>query len=90
MDPDVVLKVAKLARLDLSEEEVEEFSRDLEEILGYFSILDEAPSTSEFDFNPVPIRDVLREDEPGLRIDPGELRDLMKAYQDWIRGPRLS
>ena len=32
---DDVLKLARLARLDLSDAEVEEFSRELSEILGY-------------------------------------------------------
>ena len=42
-------------RLELTEEEVKQFATDLEDILQYFSILDEAPELSEFDFNPVKV-----------------------------------
>ena len=90
MKPEVVRKVAKVARLDLTDQEAEEFSKDLEEILEYFSVLDDAPSSSEFSFNPVPVEDMLREDEPRIDISPTKLRDTMRAYQDWVRGPRLS
>ena len=90
MDLEVVRKVARIARLELSEEELEEFSRDLEEILEYLSVLDEAPSSEEYGFNPVLIEDIMREDEPGLDIDPSLLRDLLDTYQDWVRGPRLA
>ena len=90
MELDVVRKVAQIARLELSPEELEEFSKDLEEILEYLSVLDEAPSDEGHDFNPVPIEDVLREDLPSLEIDPLDLRELMNTYQDWVRGPRLA
>jgi aspartyl-tRNA(Asn)/glutamyl-tRNA(Gln) amidotransferase subunit C len=90
MDLEVVRKVARIARLELSDEELEEFSGDLEEILDYLSVLDEAPSSEEYGFNPVPIEDLMREDEPFLEIDPAELRDMMDTYQDWIRGPKLA
>lgn len=90
MDLEVVRKVARIARLELSDEELEEFSGDLEEILDYLSVLDEAPSSEEYGFNPVPIEDLMREDEPLLEIDPAELRDMMDTYQDWIRGPKLA
>ncbi len=43
MDIETVRKVARVARLKLSPQEEEQFSRDLEEVLQYFSLLDEAP-----------------------------------------------
>ncbi len=89
MDIEVVRKVAKIARLELSDQELEEFSRDLEEIVDYLSLLDEVPSRQHVGFNSVPVEDVLREDDPSLEIDPARLRELMDTYQDWVRGPRL-
>ncbi|MFP4546387.1 MAG: aspartyl/glutamyl-tRNA amidotransferase subunit C [Methanomassiliicoccales archaeon] len=83
-------EVARQARLALTQEEIEEFAADLEEILEYFSVLDEAPSHERWRFNSIPVEDITREDEPLLEIDPSELRDLMGTYQDWVRGPRLS
>jgi len=90
MDKETVGKVARIARIDLTEEELEEFSSDLEEILTSFSALDEAEVSEGHRFNPVDIRDELREDTPCRDIDPAILRDLMKTYDDWVRGPRLS
>lgn len=90
MDLEIVRKVARIARLELTQQELEEFSGDLEEILEYLSMLDEAPSGGEEDFNPVPVEDVLREDEPSMEIDAEELREKMDTYRDWVRGPRLA
>jgi len=58
-------------------------------VLNYFAILDEAPDLGRHDFNPVPVSDVLREDEPSLDISPEELRGMMDTYQEMVRGPRL-
>lgn len=40
-----VLKLARLARLELSEEEVEKYSDELGTIMDYFKLLDEADIT---------------------------------------------
>ncbi|MBM4237507.1 MAG: aspartyl/glutamyl-tRNA amidotransferase subunit C [Euryarchaeota archaeon] len=90
MERRTILEVARIARLKLTDEEVEEFSRDLEEVLSYFSTLDEAPSRDEFELDPVRVEDVLREDEPCQEIDPEILRQSMKTYDRYVRGPRLS
>jgi len=90
MDLEIVRKVARIARLELTQQELEEFSGDLEEILEYLSMLDDAPSGGEGGFNPVPVEDVLREDEPSMEIDAEELRGKMDTYRDWVRGPRLA
>ncbi len=90
MDIATVRKVARVARLKLTSEEEQAFARDLEEVLAYMEVLDEAPSGGEHDFNPVPVRDVLRDDEEGRDVDAEKLRDSMDTYQDMVRGPRLS
>lgn len=90
MEEETVKKVARVARLDLTEEEVRQFASDLEDILQYFTILDEAPELPEFDFNPVRIENVLREDEVHNFIDISKLREQMHTSDDWVRGPRLS
>ncbi len=41
LSPDLVRHIAKLARLDLSEAEVEKFSKELTQILGYVDMLGE-------------------------------------------------
>jgi aspartyl-tRNA(Asn)/glutamyl-tRNA(Gln) amidotransferase subunit C len=90
MDKETVRKVARIARLDLTEEELEEFSSDLEEILASFASLDEPEVSEQHRFNPVDNRDKLREDSACREIDSAVLRELMRTHDDWVRGPRLS
>jgi aspartyl-tRNA(Asn)/glutamyl-tRNA(Gln) amidotransferase subunit C len=90
MDIEKVKRVAKVARLVLTDEELKKFAQDLEDILNNFSVLDEAPGLTEYDFNPVPVNDVLREDQVGQEFDPAELRAMMDTYEDYVRGPKLS
>ncbi len=89
IDPKTVERVAKVARINLTEEELKRYSEDLEEILEAFSILDEAPECDSFDFKPVNVENILRDDEPRLDIDPAILRDLMHTVDDRVRGPRV-
>jgi aspartyl-tRNA(Asn)/glutamyl-tRNA(Gln) amidotransferase subunit C len=62
---DQVLHVARLARLELSEEEVERFGGELSKVLDYIGTigeldLEQVPPTSHV----VAVENVLREDEP--------------------------
>jgi len=90
MEKETVVRVAKVARIRLSEEELEKYGKDLEEILASFDILNSAPSEETYSFNPIPVADVLREDEPFLDIDPEELMKPMDTYEGYVRGPKLS
>jgi aspartyl-tRNA(Asn)/glutamyl-tRNA(Gln) amidotransferase subunit C len=90
MDRETVSKVARVARLKLSDEEMEQYAADLEDIISAFSVLDEAPSIEEYDLGPVKVEDVLREDAVFRDSDPAELREVMGTKDDWVRGPRLS
>ncbi len=90
MDKETVRRVAMLARLELSEEEIESFTKDLGEILEHFSMLDELQDLDDYGFNPVEVIDVLRDDEPHQEIPAEELLRDMDTYEDYVRGPRLS
>lgn len=90
MEKAIIERVARAAHLALTEEELEKYSKDLDDILDYFKILDEAPDFEGFGVNPIEVADVLREDEPHMEIDPDELLKDMKTYDNYVRGPRLS
>jgi aspartyl/glutamyl-tRNA(Asn/Gln) amidotransferase C subunit len=90
MDRETVSRVARVARLDLTEGEMGQYARDLEDILSAFSVLDEAPAVEEYDLSPIKIEDMLREDQVHRDSDPAELREVMHTKDDWVRGPRLS
>ena len=89
MDRKAIEKIADTAHLYLSEEEIDRYGRDLDDILDHFKILDEAPEGEGFGVNPIEVADVLRDDIPGIFIDPHELLKDMKTYDNYVRGPRL-
>lgn len=90
MDKETVKKVARTAHLDLTEEELERYRKDLGEILEYFEVLDEAPGVEGQGFNPVEVSDVLREDVPRMDIPADDCLKDMRTYDGYVRGPRLS
>lgn len=68
-----VLKVARLARIGLSQEEVELFSKQLESILGFIDQLKEAGVSGVSPMNHIlNIQNVVRTDTPGVSL----IRDL--------------
>ncbi|MCQ2079127.1 MAG: aspartyl/glutamyl-tRNA amidotransferase subunit C [archaeon] len=81
--------MAKASHIQLSEEELEKYSKDLGDILDYFAILDEAPNHDGAGINPVEIADILREDVPEEKFESSELLKDMKTYDNYIRGPKL-
>lgn len=90
MDRETVERVARAAHIKLTEAELEAYSRDLNEILSYFELLDEAPGCDDYGVNPIDVCDVLRDDEPRMEIDPDLLLRDMNTYEGYVRGPRLS
>lgn len=90
MDREIVERVARIAHLDLTEEELARYEKDLTEILDYFQMLDEIPGEDTLGFNPIIVADAFREDEPVTEIDPDDLLKGMQTYDDYVRGPKLS
>ena len=71
---DEVARVAALARVALSEEEVTRLAGELDAVASAFArvtsvVTPDLPATS----HPVPLTNVLREDVPGPTLDAGEL-----------------
>ena len=65
MDIDQVRKVARLARLDLSEPDLDLMARQLTSILGYVDQLKELDTDGvEPLAHPLPVQNVFRDDEP--------------------------
>jgi aspartyl-tRNA(Asn)/glutamyl-tRNA(Gln) amidotransferase subunit C len=68
---DQVLHVARLARLELTDEEVERFGSELSKVLDYIEKISELDFTDvEPTSHVVPIENVLRADEPRPSIPP--------------------
>jgi aspartyl-tRNA(Asn)/glutamyl-tRNA(Gln) amidotransferase subunit C len=83
--------VAALARLELTDDEAESLTRELGVILehaGQIAALDTSgvPPTS----HPLPLRNVLRADEPGPSLDRDEvLAEAPAVEDDRFRVPRI-
>ena len=80
---DDVVHVARLARLDLTEEELDRFTSQLAAVLAHaadVASLDTAgvPPTA----HPLPLANVLREDEPGPSLDREEVLAQAPAAED--------
>ncbi|RLS55336.1 MAG: Asp-tRNA(Asn)/Glu-tRNA(Gln) amidotransferase subunit GatC [Planctomycetota bacterium] len=65
LTPETVRKVARLARIQLTEADVDRFTRQLGQVLGYVEMLSELNTDGvEPLAHPLEIENVLREDEP--------------------------
>ncbi len=90
MDRQTVERVARTAHIKLTEEELDRYSKDLGDILGYFELLDEAPECDSYGIDPIGVTDIIREDEPRIEFDSDALLKDMNTYDRYVRGPRLS
>ena len=91
IDQQEVLRIAKLARLELEPEEVDGLARDLGSILNYVHKLDELDTDGvEATTHAVELKTALREDEmkPGLDLELG-LRQAPERLGDGFGVPKI-
>jgi len=91
INKEIVRHVAELARLKLSEKEIEKYSEQFEQILKAFKILDEVDTEDvEPSFHPLEIKNVFREDEveSGLSQEKALLNTEHKE-KGYFKGPRI-
>ncbi len=86
-----VLHVAKLARINLSSQEVAKFANQLGDIIGYVQKLNKLDTT---DVQPtahaVPLKNVFREDKARQGIKPEEaLKNAPDKEDNFFRVPRV-
>ena len=89
VDKDLIKHVAGVARLNLTNEEIEEFTPQLKEVLGHFEKLQEVNTEGiEPSFQPIKIRDSLREDNIQESLSQEEaLRNAEHKKDGYFRGP---
>jgi aspartyl-tRNA(Asn)/glutamyl-tRNA(Gln) amidotransferase subunit C len=87
VDSEEVRHVAELARVDLADEEVEEFTAQFADILSYFDTLDEVPEVESEE----ELVNVMRPDEvrDGLTQEAA-LRNAAETEAGQFKGPRVS
>lgn len=86
-----ILKVAKLARLELSEQEKDEFSRQLNGIIQYVEKINELDTSSvEASDHIVEVSNVFRKDVVKSSINRNDLEKIAPDFQDgYIVVPKI-
>ena len=90
MNPELVRNVAKNARLNLRDEEVERFSSELNEILESFKIIgsakvDEGPVSAQ----PILLEGLMRDDSPKKSLSNQDaLKNSSNKKDGYFKGPR--
>jgi aspartyl-tRNA(Asn)/glutamyl-tRNA(Gln) amidotransferase subunit C len=78
-----VAKVAKLARLSLSDEELGRFTHQLSDILGHAEDIDSLDLADvEPMARPIPLANVMRADDPGPTLDREEVLGSAPVVED--------
>jgi len=89
VDSKLVKKVAANARLSLSDSEIEEFRKDLAGILDAFSELEKARPSAAPSFQPLPVKDVMRDDSPEVSLTQDEaLSNAHHTEKGYFKGPK--
>lgn len=84
---DDVSHVAELARVDLGDDEVDEFAAQFVDILQYFEALDEVPAVDAED----DLANVMRPDEVRDGLSQEEaLSNAAETEDGYFKGPRVS
>ncbi|MFU8869063.1 Asp-tRNA(Asn)/Glu-tRNA(Gln) amidotransferase subunit GatC [Natronococcus sp.] len=82
-----VRHVAELARVDLTDEEVDQFTRQFADVLEYFDTLDEVPEVDR----EADLTNVMRPDEERDSLDRAEaLRNAPETEDGYFKGPNVS
>ncbi len=90
ISPGIVMKVARIARLYLSDNEAKKFSKDLNDVLAAFKDLDKAKTKNvEPSFQPLLVKDIFRQDvvEPSISNEEA-LRNTRHKEKKFFKGPR--
>ena len=89
VDEELIKRVAKNARLKLSDEEIEQFTKQLGDILGAFKSLDEVKTDKvKPSFHPQEISDVYREDK-AEKFDWDPLANTKHKEKKYFKGPKI-
>lgn len=90
IDKKLIEHVAEVARLNLSEKEIETFSRELKEVIESFSSIDKIDTKGiETSLQPVELKNMLREDKKEECFTQEEALSLTEHKKDgYFKGPR--
>jgi aspartyl-tRNA(Asn)/glutamyl-tRNA(Gln) amidotransferase subunit C len=85
IDRDTILRVAELARLDLTDDEKAEFSNQLSDIISYVEKINELDTESvEPTDHIVELTNVLRDDRVDKSIDRSKLEKIAPRFEEGL------
>ena len=90
VDKELLLKVAKNARLNLTDSEIEKFLPQMQDILNAFSKIDEVDVSKEKpSFQPIELKNVWREDKVGKSFTQEQsLSQTKHKKEGYFKGPK--
>ena len=90
INKELIEHVAEVARLKLTDKEVEKFSKELKDIIGVFSKIDKVDTKNvETSLQPVELKNMLREDKEEKTFSQEEALSLSVHKKDgYFKGPR--
>lgn len=89
VDKELITHVAEVARLHLSEKEIQEFIPQIEEVLAVFSQLREVDTEGvRPSFQPVELKGHIRDDVPEKCLTQGEALSNAEHKDGYIKGPK--
>ena len=91
IDNELIERVAKIARVKLEDEEIEEFKEDMKSILGMFSKISEVDTKGEgLNPQPVEIKAMLREDSVKKSLGKKDIfKNAEHEESDFFKGPKI-
>ena len=90
INKELIQHVAEVARLKLTDKEIEKFSKELKEIIDVFSKIDKVDTKGiEAGLQPVELKNMLREDVEEKTFTQEEALSLTEHKKDgYFKGPR--
>ena len=90
INKELIEHVAEVARLKLTDKEIEKFSKELKEIIGVFSKLDRVDTKGiEPSLQAVELKNMLREDKEEKSFTQEEVLSLTEHKKDgYFKGPK--
>lgn len=91
LNEETVRKVSDISRLELSDEEINSFAKQLSDVVENFKVLDEVSVEGvEPSFHPLKTENVLREDKIGECLDKKRVLDTaVHTEEGYIKAPRI-
>ena len=90
IDKELIKHVAQVARLNLTDKETENFSKELKEIIGFFSKLEKVDTTDiDVSLQSVELKNSLREDKEEKSFTQKEVLSLTEHIKEgYFKGPK--